>query len=295
MLNANRNKGLIIAFLIPSVLLYLALMVSPVLLTTVLSFFKWTGVGGSENTFVGFANYLKVFSDSTFWASVGRLCYFVLLSLIFQLVIGFILAYLVSLKLKGSKFFKLSFFLPVVLSMTAVSLMWKMILDRNNGMLNALLKAVGLGSLVQSWLTNPKLSFTVISLVDQWLCIGTIFVILLAGILTVPSDLYEAADIDGVGAFRRIFTITIPMIKNVMGVCSVLALSGAMKTFDVFFIMTNGSFGPNNMNMIPMGLMYNMSFQRSDFGRASVIALFVMVTGAVLSAFVYFKGFKDEA
>lgn len=229
-----------------------------------------------------------------FWKSLGRLLYFVVLSLAIQLVFGFILAYLISLGLKGTKFFKLAFFLPVVLSITAVALMWRMILSTNDGMLNALLTSVGLGALARSWLTDPKICFTVITLINSWVQIGVSFVILLAGICAIPEDLYEAAAIDGISGMGRIFKITIPLLKDVIGVCAVLIITNSMKTFEVFYVITSGSFGPGDANMVPMGLMYNTAFQGNDFGRGSVMALTIMIIGAVISGFVYFRGFNQN-
>lgn len=294
MLKFKRNKRLVIAFILPSILLYVLFMMTPVVETTFLSFFKWRGIGGSEFHFVGLKNYDKVFNDRKFWISLGRLVYFVVVSVITQLGLGFVLANLVSLGLKGSKFFKLSFFLPAVLSVTAVSLMWRMILSTNYGMLNSLLESVGLEALAKSWLTDPKICFTSITLINSWLQVGMSFVILLAGIIAIPNELYEAAAIDGANGFHRIFKITIPMIKEIIAVCTILVLSNSMKAFDVFFVITGGTFGPGEATMVPMGMMYITSFRGNDFGRGSVMALFVMVLGALISISIYFKGFSKK-
>lgn len=294
MIEFKKNKKLGIAFLLPALIFYIVFMIIPVFSTGFLSFFRWKGIGGSEFRFVGFRNYIKVFTDKNFGASFGRLLYFVILSIVLEMVIGFVLAYLISLKLKGSKFFKLVFFLPAVLSVTAVSLMWKMILSTNDGMLNALLKGIGLENLTRSWLTDPNICFTVISLISVWLQVGMPFVILLAGIIGIPDEIYEAAAIDGANGWCRVFNITIPMIKEIIAVCTIMVLSNAMKVFDVFYVITSGSFGPGNANLIPMGYMYITSFRGNDFGRGSVMALCVMIVGAVSSVFIYFRGFNKE-
>lgn len=294
MIDFKKNKTLAFAFILPALLFYLFFMIGPVAETFAMSFFKWKGIGGSSSGFVGLRNYVRVFSDHNFWESFGRLIYFVVLNVILQMVLGFTLAYLVSLKLKGARFFKLVFFLPAVLSVTAVSLMWKMILSTNDGMLNMLLTAFGMESLTRSWLTDPAICFTVIALINVWLQVGMPFVIFLAGILGIPTEMYEAAAIDGANGWHRIFGITIPMMKEIIAVCMILVLSNAMKVFDVFYVITSGSFGPGNVNLVPMGYMYITSFRGNDFGRGSVMALCVMVVGALASVFIYFRGFRKE-
>ena len=294
MLDFKKNKKFAIAFLLPAFAFYIIFMISPVFETAFLSFFKWRGIGGSEFSFIGLRNYVKVFTDPKFWTSFGRLIYFVVISVVSQMVIGFILAYLVSLKLKGSRFFKLTFFLPAVLSVTAVSLMWKMILSTNEGMLNMLLNNMGLGTLARSWLTDPDICFTVITLINTWLQVGMPFVILLAGLISIPGELYEAAAIDGANSWNMVFKITIPMMKEILAVATILVLSNSMKAFDVFYVITSGTFAPGEANMVPMGYMYITSFRGNDFGRGSVMALFVMLVGAIASVFVYFKGFQGK-
>ena len=294
MLEFKKNKRLGITFLLPALVFYVVFMIIPVFSTAFLSFFRWKGIGGSDFKFVGLRNYIKVFTDGNFAESFGRLLYFVILSIVLEMVIGFILAYLISLKLRGSRFFKLVFFLPAVLSVTAVSLMWKMILSTNDGMLNALLNVIGLENLTRSWLTDPDICFTVISLINIWLQIGMPFVILLAGIMGIPDEMYEAAAIDGANGWSRIFKITIPMIKEIIAVCTIMVLSNAMKVFDVFYVITSGSFGPGNANLVPMGYMYITSFRGNDFGRGSVMALCVMIIGAIASIFIYFRGFNKK-
>ena len=112
----KKNKGIAIAFILPALLLYLVFMISPIFESLFISFFKWTGIGGSSFEFVGLRNYIRVFTHDDFWKSFGRLIYYVVLSLILEMSFGFVLAYLISLKLKGSRIFELVFFLPLRLT-----------------------------------------------------------------------------------------------------------------------------------------------------------------------------------
>lgn len=294
MLTYKKYKGTVALFLFPAMLFYIAFLILPSLQTVVMSFFKWRGVGGTALKFYGFNNYIQVFTDYKFWLSVKNLGWFLIISVVTQIALGFILAYIISFGLRGSKFFKLSFFMPAVLSVTAISLMWRMILSANYGMFNALLEAMGLKFLTRAWLTDPNISFTVITLINTWLQVGFTFVILLAGILTIPSEVHEAADLDGIGVWKRVFSIVIPMIKSIIGVCTILVVTNTMKSFDLIYVLTNGSFGPGDVNQVPTGYMYITSFIGYNFGNGSVIAVFIMVLGAVISSAMYLQSFKNN-
>ncbi|PHV69979.1 hypothetical protein CS063_12590 [Sporanaerobium hydrogeniformans] len=294
MLNYKNYKKTVICFLLPALLFYTAFLILPACQTVVLSFFKWKGVGGTVFKFYGFKNYIQVFSDKTFWLSVSNLVKFLIISMSTQLPLGFILAYIISLQLKGHKFFKLSFFLPAVLSVTAISLMWRMILSGNYGLVNTFLEVIGLESWTRSWLTDPKICFTVICLINTWLQVGVTFVILLAGILNISEEMFEAAEIDGATRFDKIFRIIIPMTKDIIGICAILIVTNTMKSFDLIYVLTNGSFGPGDINQVPTGLMYITSFIGENFGNGSVIAVFIMIMGGLLSSMLYFKSFQEE-
>lgn len=293
MLNFRNYKKTVIFFLFPALLFYTIFLILPACQTIFLSFFKWKGVGGTVFKFYGFKNYQQVFTDRTFGLSVKNLFHFLVVSLGTQLPLGFILAYIVSLQLKGHKFFKLIFFLPAVLSVTAISLMWRMILAGNYGLVNTLLTDIGLESWARSWLTDPKICFTVITLINTWLQVGVTFIILLTGIISIPGEIMEAADIDGANTMDKVFKITIPILKNIIGVCTVLIVTNTMKSFDLVYVLTSGSFGPGDINQIPTGLMYITSFIGENFGNGSVIAVFIMVTGGLISSALYFRSSKE--
>jgi raffinose/stachyose/melibiose transport system permease protein len=288
------NKITIILYLVPALILYLGLEIFPLLSAVILSLFDWKGIGGTQFLFCGFENYKRMFIDPVFWLSVKNLVHFLVVSIITQLPIALLLAYIISIGLKGSRFFKLTFFLPAILSITAVSLMWKMILSTNFGFVNSFLEVIGLKCLTRSWLTDPDISFTVIALINSWLQTGFMFVILLAGIISIPAEIYEASEIDGANTFHKIFKILIPMIWNIIGVCTVLIITNTMKTFDLPYVLTGGSFGPGDVNQVPAGYMYINSFIGDKFGIGSAVAVFIMITSAVISFFAYLNIFRSK-
>lgn len=294
MFTFKKNKVLIIGFLIPALLFYISFMLYPAFYAMVLSFFKWSGVASANAAFAGFSNYASLFHSSVFWLSVKNLFFLIVVSILTQLPVAFTLAYMLSGKIRGVNIFKVSYFMPVILSATAVSMMWKLILDDKYGLLNNILRSIGLDSLAHSWLTDPNLSFKAITLINSWQHVGYFLIVLLAAIATIPEELLEALKIDGAGMFATVFKVVIPLIKEVIGICVVLILTTCMKTFDIIYVMTSGTFGPNNVNQVPVGLMYYRSFVADNFGQGSAIATLVLVFGVLVSSVVYMKGFHQK-
>lgn len=185
--------------------------------------------------------------------------------------------------------------MPVVLSATAVSMMWKVILAPDYGLLNGIISAVGLSSWAKPWLTDPATAFTSIILVNSWLQIGYFVVILLAAILSIPQDIFEALKLDGANHRVLLFQIILPLTRDVFGVCVVLIITTTMKTFDIIYVMTSGTFGPADINQVPVGYMYYSAFVGDNFGNGSAIAVLVMLSGIIISSTLYLKVFmKNE-
>jgi raffinose/stachyose/melibiose transport system permease protein len=294
MLNFKNHKVFVLLFLLPALFLYICLEVYPVFQGVVLSFYRWKGISGSQFKFYGLNNYLEVFQDRVFWLSMHNLFSFLVIGLTTILPIGFILAFVLSHNLRGTKFFRVTFFLPVVISITAISLMWKMILAGNYGLLNSMLEAIHLSGLARPWLTDPKVSFNSIALINSWIQVGYYMVILLAGILSIPEELFESLKLDGAGAFTTIFKFIIPLIWDVIGTCAILIITQVMKTFDLIYVLTSGSFGPADVNQVPIGLMYYNSFIRDNFGQGSAISTLVMFLGVLLAASIYLNVFQKK-
>ncbi|HEY5587177.1 MAG TPA: sugar ABC transporter permease [Ruminiclostridium sp.] len=294
MLNFKNSKKIIILFLMPALAFYLCLEIYPAFRGIFLSFYKWKGIGGSEFKFYGLNNYFEVFKDPVFLLSIRNLMRFLIVSLITQLPIALLIGYLLSLGLKGTRFFKITFYLPMILSVTAISLLWKLILAANYGLLNSILTSVGLEGLTKAWLTDPSTSFNSIILINSWIHVGFYMVILLAAILGIPEDIFEALKLDGANGVVVFFKIIIPLVREMIGVCIVLIMTQTMKTFDLIYVLTSGTFGPNDINQVPIGLMYYKSFIGDNFGNGSAISTLVLIFGVTISAIVYMKVFKEN-
>jgi raffinose/stachyose/melibiose transport system permease protein len=178
-------------------------------------------------------------------------------------------------KIKGSSFFQTVFFLPSVLCGVAVGLTWTFIYNGNYGLLNAFLKAVGLGSLAQVWLANKKVALLCIIVVVMWQFVGYHMVIQLAAMRNIDQSFYEAAEIDGATGWQQFRYITFPLIKPILKIDTVLIITGSLKYYDLIAVMTNG--GPNHATEVMSTYMYYQSFNIMRYGYACAIGVILML------------------
>ncbi len=280
-----------IFFLIPSLSLFFALIVYPVGNAIYLSFQSWKGIYGAPKKFVGFSNYTKVLTDSSFWNSMLNSVYFLVGGFVVLMPLAFGLALLITSKLKGKKFMKTAYFMPVMLSTTAVALMWVYILNPSFGVVNNVLRTIGLESLTKDWLSTPSLNVWSVVLVNEWMYAGYNMLIFAAGLVSIPQSLYEAAEIDGCTGWSKVRFISIPLSKESFKIFSVLCITGCLKTFDLIWAMTKG--GPNHSSETPATLLYNEAFTFKFFGKSSAIGVILLVMGVILSLIVN-RVFKAE-
>jgi ABC-type sugar transport system permease subunit len=277
-----KGRSIIVWFLVPALLIYTVFQIVPLLGTLAMSFTSWAGFAGAPLKFNGLTNYRKLLTDPEFWHSMKNLVWFVIVSVGIHIPVGLVLAALLASIKKFYRFFRTAFFMPFVFPLTAVSLLWCIILFPNNGVLNAILKAIGLGSLQHGWLIESGTAMTTLALVNGWVSTGFFTTILFAGMMQIPESMHEAARLDGAGAIRRFFTITIPLMRPVIGTCLILDLTGSIKVFDLVFVMTKG--GPNGLTRLPTNYMYDEAFKFDHFGTgsAAAIAILVLSLGATL-------------
>lgn len=227
-------------------------------------------------TFIGGDNYVKMFTDDpTFYKAVRNGFVFVFFSLTIQLPASFILAMLVSRKIKGSKWFRNIYFFPVIMSTTMVSLLWSKIYDPTVGLLNSFFRLIGLDSLTQLWLGDTKTSLMSVVFVLVWQFIGYHMLIMFAGIQSIPEHVYEAARLDGASGWKAIRFITLPLLSDVLKVDVVLAVVGSLKVFEQVYVMTGG--GPDNSSTVIAVRMFQEAFLKTDFGYGSTLAVYLVV------------------
>jgi ABC-type sugar transport systems, permease components len=285
------DRIVIVTFLVPALIIFFGLIIYPVCNTIYLSFMKWKGVYGAAKDFVGFSNYTKVLTSESFWNSLLNSFYFMIGGFVILMPLAFGLALLITSKLRGTKLMKTAFFMPVMLSTTAVALMWVYILNPSYGAVNGILRSLGLGGLTREWLSTPTLNVWCVVLVNEWMYAGYNMLIFAAGLVAIPTSLYEAAEIDGCTGFKKIRYISIPLSKESFKIFSVLCVTGCLKAFDLIWAMTKG--GPNHSSETPATLLYNEAFTFKSFGKSSAVGVILLILGVALSLMMN-RIFKKE-
>lgn len=281
MVLGNRRSQLIWAllFLLPALLIYVTLMLLPVFQSVYMSFFTWNGIARSPMKFVGIANYAKVFSDAKFWNSLVNVLWFIAGGFIVLMPISFLLAHLITKRTAMTQFYKTAFFFPVVLPMTAVGLMWTFILYPDGGLIPMIMEALKLPPV--NFLGDPKVAIVSVVLVNEWIFAGLNMLIFAAGLVSIPTELYEAAKIAGATGFQQLRFITLPLMKESFKIFSILCVTGCIRHFDLVFVMTGG--GPAHSTEVPATLLYNEAFKYRNFGTGNAIGVFILVVGLILS------------
>lgn len=283
----------IILFLAPALILFGMFILYPVCNTIYLSFHSWKGIYGAPVNFVGLKNYAQVLTSEDFWRSLLNSLFFMIGGFLILMPLSFGLALLITSKLKGTKIMKTSYFMPVMLSTTAVALMWVYMLNPSYGVVNQLLRGIGLEKLCQDWLSTPVLNMWCIILVNEWMYAGYNMLIFAAGLVSIPSDVYEAAKLDGCTGWKKLRYISIPLSKESFKIFAILCVTGCLKAFDLVWAMTKG--GPNHTSEVPASLLYNEAFTFKFFGKSSAIGVLLLVLGISISILVNTVLKREEA
>lgn len=276
----RKNRKAVLVFLLPGLLIYTTLLILPIFGALGFSFFKWNGIKGAAMTFVGLDNFGSLLTDPKFWASMQNIAWFLILTLLTQLPIGLLLAVLLSKQMRGYKFFKAAYFVPQVLSTTVIGLVWYFIL-MPQGTLNTVLQALGLEQCIHIWLSDPATAMTTIILVNTWAGIGFHMTVSYAAIQAIPTDIIEAATLDGCVGLRQVGRIIIPLIWESIISSLIIIVTAGMKTFDLVYVMTNG--GPNGLTDVPSTLLYKRAFLYDNFGNASAIGVILFLVSILLT------------
>jgi len=264
----SKVHGLV--YLLPGLLIYLIFTFWPVLQTVHTSFLNWEGLAPQKN-FIGFANYVQVFTDSKFWLALSHNLIFIIFYCLIPIFIGLFLASLLGrYPLKGFTFFRTLLFLPQVLSMVVIGVAWRWIFNPTFGPLNLLLRAIGLSSLARPWLGDFALALPAVGAVGTWVQYGFCMVLFLAGMQRIPTEYYEAAALDGADAWQELRYITIPGLRAEIGVAMITTIIAALRVFDLVFVTTRG--GPGEATLVTGFLVYRSAFLQNQTGYAAAIA-----------------------
>jgi len=277
------NKLAIFLFAFPALLLFTVYVVYPIIPELNISFQKNDGF--KNMGYVGFDNYVKVLKDPTFWRSNRNTFIMVLVSLFGGLPISLLFALVMDRMSEGSRrFFKFSSVLPAVLQVTVISQMCIAIYEPQWGLVNSILRAVGLEKYAMAWLSDKKTVVLAITVAFLWQYLGLNALLFYTGIKAIPRTYYEAATIDGAGFFRISFSITIPLLQDVIKYVLVLSTLGCMSQFAHVRVMTAG--GPGDLSRTVIYQLYYKAFSASDYGQACAIAIIFVIECLILTFFI---------
>ena len=286
------NKKAIFVFLFPTLLLMLVIVIVPIFISGYYSMLEWDGLGTGK--FIGITNYQNLIQDSRFINSVKNSLLFAGLSLFLQIPFSLLLAIVVSNVTKGEKFYRTAYFIPVIISTVVIGQLWQKIYNGDYGLLNALLGTIGLERLQQDWLGQESTALICSFIPILWQYVGYHMLIMYAGIKSLSPELNEAARIDGAGNAQIAFKITIPLLKPIIKVCVTFSLIGALKVFDLIYVLTNG--GPFFSTEVPSIYMYTTIFNSYKYGYGSAMSIFIILECLVFTVLLnLFFNNKKEA
>jgi len=263
-------------FILPALAVYVAVILTPIVMGTGYAFTDWDGLRQVVN-YNGLDNFRRMFNDVQVRSAIATTLIIALSLVVVKVSLGLVLALVVNANLKMRNWLRLVFFMPVVLTPIIVSYLWKYIFS-NNGTLNTLLKLAGLDPL--HWLGDPTLALVSVIVVTSWQSIGLSMVIFLAGLQAVPPELEEAATIDGATPLQRIWHVTLPMLAPAMTICVVIALIQGLRFFDQIYALTRG--GPGYATETLSTMIYRISFQFGEFSYGAAVALAFSLIVAVI-------------
>lgn len=266
-------------WILPALLIYLIFKLGPLLGSFYLSVLEWDGISPAK--YVGMKNFIRMLSDTDILLALTNNVKFAFGTVIGKTVISLFLAVLLNQALRGKVFYRTALFTPVIMSFVVVSILWNRMLNTNNGMVNIILENIGLGFLQQNWLGDIQTAMISIIIVDIWKWYGFHMVIFLAGLQTIPGELYEAAMVDGASRFRQFWMITLPLLKPVTMINVTLSLMGAFNVFDIPFIMTSG--GPAKATLVAALHIYIDGFKFYKFGYSAALSIALLVLVAFIA------------
>jgi multiple sugar transport system permease protein len=264
-------------FVLPAMLIFFVFTLLPVVYAGYLSFTNYDVF--TRQDWIGAVNYQYVLEDELFWRALQNTLYYTAASIPISMALGLVVALLLNQKLKGLGFYRTAFYVPVVTSMVAVSMIWIQLFDPLYGVISTGLEAIGIRGV--DWLGDPNLAMPSIIAVSVWKVIGWNMLIYLAGLQGIPEYLKEAASIDGANRWQTFWKITLPLLTPTSFFIFVTSLIGAFQVFDVVYVMTGG--GPANATLTLVQFIYNQAFKALDMGYAAAASFILFGIILVIS------------
>jgi raffinose/stachyose/melibiose transport system permease protein len=278
------NKAITPYLLIaPAVLAFAFVVLLPAGFNTVLAFMEWSGTNAM--TFVGFDNFTRAFRDDIYLAAYGNTFAYIGMTLVLEVAVGLVLAGIVTLRGRRTGLYRIAFFVPVMLPMLVVAVLWSFVYSDDIGLINTALRAVGLDNAALVWLGNPATALIAISIVSGWIYAGFYMAIFFAALQRIPTNIIEAATLDGASQAQIFFSIKVPMIRRIIEIAVLLCVTGAFQSFDLFYVMTNG--GPNHATEIVATYLVEVVFRFHNIGYgaalATIMTIVVLIVGFIFT------------
>jgi len=277
------------ALITPSMLVVFGVIIVPIITTLVYSFVNIDPLSSHNGEFAGLSFYIKALSSSVFWEDLGRTLYFTAASTAIETAFGLMIALLLNQKFPGVRFLRAIIIIPWAIPTVVNGSLWKLMLNGEYGVINALLVRVHLIDSYQSWLGNPQTAMLCIVIADAWKMTPLAVIFFLAALQGIDKTRYEAAMVDGAGAFRRFTAITLPALRPTIMVIIVMRTVEKFKAFDIFYLMTRG--GPANSTKTLMYDTYLQAFTNLNYSEAATLA-YLIVLVVVMMTVVYIRMMK---
>lgn len=269
-----RDKKAYLVFLLPGLIFYIFSVFYPIADSIVLSMKKWNGIGPMK--WAGFANYVKMMHDRVFYQALLNNLGYVVIVVAMQLLIGLLLAVLIRKMSRGATLMKTLYYVPCIITTVAVTQMFRsMYATEPLGLVNMFFNAIGLETVSRAWLADVHTVLACVSIPEGWRFTGMYMVMFYAALVSLDSSIQEAARIDGASSWTIFWKIEIPMIRPIIILALIMCLTGALRGFDIPFLLTAG--GPGNASELLATYMYKVAFSNNNFGYGSTLAVFIII------------------
>ena len=234
--------------------------------------------------FIGFKNYINLLKDDTFALAVRNVLLWAVMCYGTQMILGLFFAYILFQRVKGAQFFQAVFFMPSVICGTAIALLWKFVYHAEFGILNGLLKSIGLENLCRNWLSDEKTAIYAVIVICMWQFVGYHMVIHLSGMRNINPEYFEAASIDGANKWQQFWQIMFPLLKDILRIDSLLITTACLKAYDIVAVTTEG--GPSHTTETLATHMYFQGFRVLKFGYSSAIAVALLILCIIFTVLI---------
>lgn len=282
----RRNIRTGLMFIAPNFIGFTILIFIPVLSLFYIANTDWSAFG--DPVFTGLSNWKRLIGDDLFWVSLGHTLYYAVVHIPLTLGLAFALAVLLNSKIKGLAFFRSVAFFPYITSIVAAAQVWNMLFDAQSGPINQFIRLFT-GGAAPGWLSTTEWAMPAVIIVGTWREVGYFMILLLAGLQTIPTELYEAARVDGANGWQQFWKITVPMMRPTLFFVLVTLSIGSFRVLDLTLVMTEG--GPGTSTMVLAQYAYRVAFQEQEFGYSGTISivLFLLCMIVTIIQFIYNK------